>query len=474
MGGISLSRPVEREAVVPTAAGTLLSRRRVAGVWSAVVSAKERPVVILGGGLTGLSTALHLLENGEKRPIVVAERDDRVGGKARSRRERGFTFDITGHWLHLRDDRVRALVDRLFGPGDLVEIERRTGVYTHGVMLPYPFQANLYGLPLPVVQECLVGFVQAQKKAATPTLAQPRTFEEYAVARFGSGIARHFFIPYNAKLWGKHYAALTPDWVSRFVPMPDVEQVIGGAIGLRQEGLGYNARFLYPRRGGIDALPEAMARALSGRIRLELGVEVVGLDAKRRQIRLSNGQSIEYATVVSTLPLPELVDRVLDAPPEARAARGKLRWVKWRYLDLATTTSPRLAEHWVYVPEPEIPFFRVGIYSNALSAMAPAGGGSLYVELADRDNPPEYERIYAELARMGAITGPDDVLFAHCRDIEYAYVVFDEAYSEVTSTLHGWLDQVGIRSCGRYGAWVYNSMEDSILAGMEAAAWAMQ
>jgi hypothetical protein len=32
--------------------------------------------------------------------------------------------------------------------------------------------------------------------------------------------------------------------------------------------------------------------------------------------------------------------------------------------------------------------------------------------------------------------------------------------------------RVGVRSCGRNGALIYNSMEDSIIQGMEAALWA--
>ena len=80
------------------------------------------------------------------------------------------------------------------------------------------------------------------------------TFEAFAEARFGRGIARHFFVPYNTKLWGMHPNRLTAEWVSRYIPVPDAAQVIGGAIGLAQEGLGYNANFLYPRAGGIDAL----------------------------------------------------------------------------------------------------------------------------------------------------------------------------------------------------------------------------
>ena len=60
---------------------------------------------------------------------------------------------------------------------------------------------------------------------------------------------------------------------------------------------------------------------------------------------------------------------------------------------------------------------------------------------------------------------------ADVHDIEYAYVVFDEGYASAREALFAHLEGLGIRSCGRYGAWIYNSMEDSILAGMEAAQW---
>jgi len=51
-------------------------------------------------------------------------------------------------------------------------------------------------------------------------------------------------------------------------------------------------------------------------------------------------------------------------------------------------------------------------------------------------------------------------------------VMFDEHHASATATLLGWLESVGVRSCGRYGAWIYNSMEDSLLSGLAAAQWA--
>ena len=438
-------------------------------------------MVILGAGLTGLSAAYHL----ERGPFLLVEQHADVGGHARSRREAGHTFDVTGHWLHLRDDRSKALLAELFpsapgAPPSWVSVARKTKIHSHGVELEYPFQANLHGLPLEVVQECLVGLIEAREAAARGEAwaTDPRSFEAYAIARFGRGIARHFFVPYNTKLWGMHPDRLAPEWVRRFVPEPDAAQIIGGALGLRQTGLGYNARFMYPRAGGIDALPEALrariearARAGEGELRTSCGVDEI--EPSTRRVKLSAAPDwIDYRALISSLPLPELIARIPEAPAQVREAAAALRWVRWRYLDVATKRAVPADWHWIYVPEPRFDFFRVGVYSNAVASMAPAGGSSLYVELSDRQNPPDLAAVASQLTAVGALSSPEDIRFCRTRDVEYAYVVFDEDHAPATATIHAWLEQVGLRSCGRYGAWIYNSMEDSMLSGLAAAHWA--
>jgi protoporphyrinogen oxidase len=432
---------------------------------------REAPVVILGAGLTGLSAAYHITS----KPTLLVERAAEVGGHARSERWQGHTFDVTGHWLHLRDPRVKKLVGGLFQPGELTEIERRASVLSHDALVPYPFQANLYGLPRKIVQECLVGFVEAKEAAAANHGREPRTFEEFAIARFGKGITQHFFVPYNTKLFGMHPNCLTASWVSRYIPVPEPHEIIGGAIGLQQDGLGYNPRFLYPKTGGIDALPKALLIGIQSRARCELwtSTEVEEVDPFEHRVKLDGiGDWISYDSLISTIPLPELMRRVPKAPNHIHCLAKNLRCVKWRYLNVATRTRPPADYHWVYVPEERYPFFRVGVFSNAAPSMAPPGGGSLYVELTERTGTPDIARILQALKDIEAITATADVTLAAIREIEYAYVIFDDAYEESTRTILQWLESVGISSCGRYGAWIYNSMEDSIIQGMEAAIWA--
>src|SRR5712675_3180756 len=76
------------------------------------------------------------------------------------------------------------------------------------------------------------------------------------------GIARHFMVPYNEKLLGVSLEELRPEYAERFIPRPSLEDVVKGALGFSRESLGYNAKFVYPREGGISALPRAFAKAL--------------------------------------------------------------------------------------------------------------------------------------------------------------------------------------------------------------------
>ncbi|HVS17847.1 MAG TPA: amine oxidase, partial [Planctomycetota bacterium] len=59
--------------------------------------------------------------------------------------------------------------------------------------------------------------------------------------------------------------------------------------------------------------------------------------------------------------------------------------------------------------------------------------------------------------------------FAELKELTYAYVVFDEHYYEAVRTITSWLEARDIFPRGRYGSWIYNSMEDSLMAGRDVA-----
>jgi protoporphyrinogen oxidase len=429
-------------------------------------------VVILGGGLTGISAAKHL-----GRRWVLVEKEDRLGGHARTDRRDGYFFDKTGHWLHLRDPYTKQLIGDLLGD-QMVRVERKARIFSNGALTRYPFQGNLYGLPPDVAKECLLGFIQAwqARQAGGAAAAPPANFEDHILKNFGPGIARHFMIPYNHKLWGVHPREITASWCTRFVPIPSLEDVVAGAVGANPPELGYNISFLYPKQGGIETMTRALAGSIdTSRGEIRTGVSLDLVDLETRTVH-AGGEVLPYSAIVATIPLPELLKRTRGLPADVERAASQLRCTPVRYMNVGTRRPPSADFHWIYVPEEQYPFYRVGIYSNALPSMAPNGLGSLYVELSDRGARPTgaarealTRDVAAGLAAAGAIASPDDVLFADLHELTYAYVVFDDNYYPATERIRAFLEERGIYPRGRYGTWTYNAMEDCILAGREVA-----
>lgn len=419
------------------------------------------PVLVLGAGLTGLSAALALQKRGT--PYRVLEKSDRPGGHAVTVEDEGFRFDRTGHLLHLRDPALRAEVLELLG-GDCRDIARRSVVWSNGVYTRYPFQANTFGLPPEVAYECVMGFVQAHFADRKP---EPNSFLDYCLLHFGAGITRHFMRPYNEKLWGVSLSEITSAWCQRFVPLPVLEDVIGGALGVRRPELGYNKTFLYPRLG-IGELPNAMARKVGS---LELARAPRRIDLRARVAEL-DGERIPFDVLLSSLPLSTLLGLLDPLPDAVRDAAKKLRATHLYYLDVALEREPGADFHWVYVPEAKYPFYRVGAYTRFSPELAPPGKGSLYVELSDRAEPDldaAWPGVLQGLTEMGVVRSAADVRFVRLRRLECAYVVFDHAYYPALGVIEPFLAEQRIVSTGRYGAWTYSSMEDALVMGRSGA-----
>jgi protoporphyrinogen oxidase len=357
-------------------------------------------------------------------------------------------------------------------PGGWLTVQRRAAIRSHGVFTRYPYQVNTSGLPPAVAAENVLGFVAAQLGEEGAELRQrvPRNFEEYVLRHLGEGFARNFMFPYNEKLWTVPPAELTIEWMGRFVPRPTLEQVVRGALGLEGDAEGYNATFLYPREGGI----ETFVRALVARLPRapECGVHPVSIDPIRKVARLSTGEEVRYRAVISTAPLPDMVDLVGGAPAAVREASRLLRAATVTYVNVAARDVGAPPWHWTYLPEPGFRAYRVGSASAAVSSLAPPGFRSFYVELSGRQPVPPAEAGRAALdalLSLGMIESPEDVKFAEVRTIPQAYVIHDFVYGSARAAVREWLGERDILVAGRSGSWEYSSMEDALLGGRQAA-----
>ena len=430
------------------------------------------PVVVAGAGLAGLSSAYHL-----KSPSVVFDRERHPGGTARSVSVGGFTFDFTGHLLHLHDPSTRTLVRRLLN-GNWVECERKAWIHSYGVTTPYPFQANLHGLPARVLRDCVDGVRDARRQFGDKPFegARPAHFREWCQRLFGKGISRYFMIPYNEKLWGVPSTNMSPDWCGRFVPVPTLAEVEAGAKRAHTKRFGYNTTFLYPRKGGIQVLAEAFAEKIKN---LRLGESIVSVDWRNRTVRLSSGENVPYRDLVSTLPLPELLKRLDPFPKELQGPLDRLRWTTVMCVNIGVARPNISKASWIYFPEKKFPFYRVGFPMNFTPHVVPRGCSSMYVEVSyrpgtepmtDGDRHTLFTQIRRGLLAAKILRPTDTFPVVHFAPIRYAYVIYDENRTASLVPIFDWLKRKAKAvSIGRYGGWKYSFMEEAIHDGKNAA-----
>jgi len=421
--------------------------------------------VVLGAGLTGLVAAERLAAAGCPAPVL--ERAREPGGACRSIARDGFVFDHTGHLLHVGRPETEAYLESLGVWSRLAVHERRAGIRIGDEVTPYPIQIHTHGLAPEVRRDCVLGFVRAWAGAPGNT---PGSFREWVLERFGEGFARHFFFPYNRKLYRAEPEELSLDWVGRYVPKPGLEEVLDGAFGLHRGRVGYNAVFRYPLEGGIGMLPDAVASRVP---ELRLGVAATSLCLAERWLETSGGERVPFGRLLATIPLPTLVDLVVDHLPEpVAAARRALRWVSVLNLALGVSGPAPRPEHWLYLPDEGLVAYRVGFPSNH-GRLAPSGCHTVSLEVSldpGADGPADAVASAAEreLAALGWLE-PSQVQVRQVTVLDPAYVVFDHARRDAVATLRRWLGEADVRLAGRWAEWKYSAMEDAVLDGMAAA-----
>lgn len=402
--------------------------------------------VIVGGGLAGLALAAQL-----RGACTVLEAAPVAGGLCTSYDDGGFTFDHTGHLWHCADASLRAQVEEWLG-APLVDHRRRAGVWFAGALRPYPFQLALHDLPEATARDIILGVLRA--RAAGDAL--PATdLDGAARQRLGDGITDHFLRPYLGKLLGCDLRGVRAETMLRFLPLPEYTAILKSYLD-PVDFDGYNATFAYPRDGNRRII-DGLCRRVRG---LRLRARAVQVDAVRREVRLADGDSVPYDRLVWTAPLPGLGTGCPGAP-----ATEALRAAAIIGLNLGIRGTAPCDRHWVYYPEPEYPFYRVGCYTNFAPACAPAGTYALYVELpaAWWDAQPESVRlpaVYAALQAGGWLRDAADLAVSSVTRLDPAYVIPTAAGEAQKASLLAWLQERGIHVLGRFGEWDYLAMDD--------------
>jgi len=414
--------------------------------------------VILGAGVAGLGAAHGAGRNGT--PATIFEARERAGGLLDNFTIDGFRFDSAVHLSFATEAEVREVFDRApyhtHNPESLC--------WDAGYWLKHPVQTNMRPLPAAEKVELIAGLAEAPN-------GEIRNYEDWLVQQYGGPIAARWPLVYTEKYWTLPARDLGTAWIGQRMRKADLREVLEGALSDDVPNRYYVKEMRYPKQGGYRAFIEPLIDQADVRY----GKAASAIDLKERVVSFADGSAVRYDRLVSTLPLPRLIEMTADVPADVREAAATLFATS---VDLVSVgfNRPRVSPAlWFYIYDTDIAAARGYSPDWKSQDNVPDGCSSLQFEIYSSVKRPQTmspdemkANTVAGLQKMG-IANPEDIVVLDHRRLPYGNVVFDLGMEERRDRVLDWVRSQGVGSAGRFGEWDYLWSNQSMLSGMAAA-----
>jgi protoporphyrinogen oxidase len=428
-------------------------------------------IVVLGTGMAGFGAANCLHEEGIH--PVVYDKNAYYGGHTASFRDRnGFLFDQGPHISFTKDARIQEMfggyVDQRY---ESVQINLDN--YWRGLRLTHPVQMHLNGLPAELRVEIISDFVKEQHGPERKI----ENYEDWLVASYGRKFAELFPMQYTRKYHLTTAANMSTDWLGPRMYRPSLEEMLRGALAPWTPERHYITHFRYPTQGGFASY----LRDLPAIAELRLEHELVAIDPKLRQLGFSNGTTTGYAALISSIALPELIPMIAGVPADVLAASQRLACSMCVLVNVGLNRSDLSEAQMTYFYDQDICFTRLSFPHMLSATNTPPGCGSIQAEVYFSNKyrpltqtPTDFiDPVIHDLRRSGIIRDGDEILSRGAFLVKTANVIFDLERSAALEIVHGYLRDIGIAYCGRYGDWGYMWTDESFISGEGAARTAL-
>ena len=443
----------------------------------------RRRVYVLGGGLAGLSCAWRLASGGAR--VVVLEKEDVVGGCARSFAWKDMVHDCGPHRWHSRNPELVAHLEALMGD-NLTTLERLSRIFLYKRYFNYPLETGnvVRNLPFWVLVRAFVDYFAIRIRNRIKPIPDDN-FENWTRKRFGSTVYRIFFGTYTEKAWGMSARQISADWASQRISLPSLWAAAKKTLLRQYEGEPTPEEvksFWYPRRGGIGEISErymAEIERMGGEVLTRVDVQAVHHRGRLvSAVTYSHGGEVRTAELdelVSTIPCTDLV-RAIEPQPEAGIveANESLRYkaIKFVFLEIARDSITH--DHWLYIPDKELRTHRISEAKNFNPRNAPPGKTVLCCEVTcfkddqiwNMGREEATEVVVSDLESLGLVRR-EEVVDSHVHNLEHAYPLYTLEYRPHIDAVLAYVDAFeNLKSTGRQGRFKYNNMDHSMEMGL--------
>ena len=406
--------------------------------------------LIIGAGISGLTLANYLDD------YLIIEKESVVGGYCKTHYVKDYIWDYAGHFFHFKTEEFKKKFIDSLNADEYVTQDKKTYIYFDESLIDYPFQTNIHELSKEKFIDCLYDLFNKEEKENYDN------FLDMLYGKFGKSITEMFLKPYNEKLYACDLKTLDKDAMGRFFPYADIKAIINNMKESKNSS--YNNTFLYPKKGAqviIDILMQKIKKE-----QILLNTKVTFIDEKNKEAKLSNGEVIQYENLINTIPFNQFL--MLFSNSKYNELSNNLTYNKVLVFNLGFNKKSKYdKEHWIYIPDKNINFYRIGFYDNILNA----DKLSMYIEIGypknqnidEKEIKNQLDLTLKNLQKMQVIDDSFELVAFEHIIMDPAYVHINTENSLQIKNVMQELQTNNIYSIGRYGGWTYCSMEDCMV-----------
>ena len=406
---------------------------------------KKVKFLIIGAGISGLTFANNIKDE----DFIIIEKEQEIGGYCRTFYEGDFIWDFAGHFFHFNNIEKKQEFIEVIGKENLIKQNKNTKILYKNNYIDYPFQKNIHQLNKKEFIECLYDLFNKEEKSKYDN------FLDMLYGKFGKGIVNKFLKPYNEKLYACDLKTLDKNAMGRFFPFANIDEIIKNMK--EKNNNSYNDTFLYPKKGAMTFLNYLYENI--NKQKIQLNTKINSINIEKKEVKTNKNQNIKYEYLINTIPL----NHFFELQEEKYEIQKELSYNKVLVFNLGYKNEGKNKEHWIYIPDKEINFYRVGFYNNILNTKKL----SLYVEIGFGKD----EKIDIKKQLELTLKNLEKLHITENNKLEkYMSIIMDPAYVHIKETTNNKINKIKkiwqkkqVYTIGRYGAWTYCSMEDCML-----------
>ena len=188
----------------------------------------NKEVLILGAGPAGMAAAFELYIAGKS--FIVVEKNEAVGGLARTLQYGEFRTDIGPHRFFSQNQYLYDFIEDLLGE-HWIKVDRLTRFYINGKFFLYPVELKNALLNVGPYKAFRILFDYLSERVKKIFVKRnPVSFEEQVVSDFGRALAELNMLNYTEKVWGLPCSEISPDWSKQRIKGLSLKEVIKKAV----------------------------------------------------------------------------------------------------------------------------------------------------------------------------------------------------------------------------------------------------